>query len=190
MDKYDPGNLKKWFMGGAEADAEIKELFAADIEAIQKGEYDSWKESTAETLAGIILMDQFTRNMYRGTAAMYDAPTLPAFCGFAPVHMHNCHSTCHRPHAPESASIGSYGYIGLKPAERRPRVQVQLGCHGAFLGQCARGQSWLCCPAPIGEAVCCAAFHACGDRGGAAGVPIVCFFRTPAETPVGLLLIV
>jgi uncharacterized protein (DUF924 family) len=68
--------LKKWYGGGPEVDTEIQTLFKADVEAVARGDYDSWLESTEAGLAGIILMDQFTRNMYRGTAEMCGRPAL------------------------------------------------------------------------------------------------------------------
>lgn len=41
---------------------EVKEQFGADVSSIAEGAYDSWMEhSPATCLAGIILMDQFTR---------------------------------------------------------------------------------------------------------------------------------
>jgi uncharacterized protein (DUF924 family) len=67
---------KKWFGAAPEVDTEIRALFKEDVDAAARGEYDSWLESTEEGLAGIILMDQFTRNMYRGTAEMCGHPAL------------------------------------------------------------------------------------------------------------------
>ena len=63
--------IHKWFQGGPELDDQIKRDFGADVEAVRKGQYDNWLESSmAEGLAGVILMDQMTRNIYCGTAQM------------------------------------------------------------------------------------------------------------------------
>ena len=62
--------MSRWFMGGEEVDAEIKEKFGAHVEAMRSGEHDSWKDEPMSCLAGIVLMDQFTRNAYRDTPQM------------------------------------------------------------------------------------------------------------------------
>jgi uncharacterized protein (DUF924 family) len=62
--------MGKWFKGSASIDAEVKAAFGGDVEAIGSGDYDDWKQDTLSCLAGIILMDQFTRNAYRGTPQM------------------------------------------------------------------------------------------------------------------------
>ncbi len=57
-------NASKWFGGGPEVDAEISSKFGADVEAIRNTtKYDAWLHSSIpqEAVAGIILMDQFTR---------------------------------------------------------------------------------------------------------------------------------
>lgn len=41
------------------------------MDALRNGTIDNWLARPRECLAGIILMDQFTRNIYRGTPDMY-----------------------------------------------------------------------------------------------------------------------
>lgn len=67
-----------WFGGNAEVDADITAKFGADCEALLRHEYDAWQtgDDPAEALAAIILGDQLTRNVYRGTAKMYAADPL------------------------------------------------------------------------------------------------------------------
>jgi uncharacterized protein (DUF924 family) len=60
-----------WFAGGAHFDRECTERFAATLEAAAGGDLDHWKESPRGRLALIILLDQFSRNIYRGTAAAF-----------------------------------------------------------------------------------------------------------------------
>lgn len=63
-----PGEkLKLWFGGGPEVDQFITETFKPDVEKIADGSNDAWKQAPLSCVAGIVLMDQFTRNMYRGT---------------------------------------------------------------------------------------------------------------------------
>lgn len=64
--------MPKWFGKSDGTDAEIKANFEESIEAIRSGAVDTWLARPLECLAGIILMDQFTRNIYRGTPEMCD----------------------------------------------------------------------------------------------------------------------
>jgi uncharacterized protein (DUF924 family) len=57
----------KWFFGGAEVDREIAARFGADLERARRGELDEWSESGRGRLALIVLLDQFSRNVFRGT---------------------------------------------------------------------------------------------------------------------------
>lgn len=58
--------LKIWFEGGTEVDKEILDLFGTDVEHLSLGLYDTWIEHPYNGLAAVLLMDQFTRNIYRG----------------------------------------------------------------------------------------------------------------------------
>ncbi len=60
-----------WFRGGAPFDGECTERFAATLEAAMSGELEHWKESPRGRLALIILLDQLSRNIYRGTPAVF-----------------------------------------------------------------------------------------------------------------------
>ncbi len=50
---------------------DITEKFGADLKAMAAGDYDDWADETLSSVAGVILMDQFSRNVYRNTAQMY-----------------------------------------------------------------------------------------------------------------------
>lgn len=66
-DVYPEDKAKLWFEGGDEIDKEIRERFEEQVKAATKNELDSWKTTPRGRLALIILVDQFTRNIYRGT---------------------------------------------------------------------------------------------------------------------------
>lgn len=55
-----------WFMGGPEADREIRERFAGAVAEAEAGKLDGWAETPPGRLALVILLDQFTRNIHRG----------------------------------------------------------------------------------------------------------------------------
>jgi len=61
----------KWFYGGPEIDREIAERFGGDLERARRGELDDWAETARERLALIVLLDQFSRNIFRGTPLSY-----------------------------------------------------------------------------------------------------------------------
>ena len=64
---------KRWFMGGQELDRQIDEQFRPLVEAAVRGELDDWAATARGRLALLILLDQFTRNIYRGSARAFAA---------------------------------------------------------------------------------------------------------------------
>lgn len=63
-----PDRMRFWFGGGEDVDREIRERFGADVERARRGELNAWAETARGRLALIILIDQFSRNLYRGSA--------------------------------------------------------------------------------------------------------------------------
>lgn len=61
-----------WWKKIPAQDAEIRRRFAGDLARAMAGELDGWRETPAGSLALVILCDQMCRNMYRGSASMYD----------------------------------------------------------------------------------------------------------------------
>ena len=58
---------KFWFMGGPAADAEIQERFGELLAAAAAGGLQDWEAEPRQALALLIVLDQFSRNVYRGT---------------------------------------------------------------------------------------------------------------------------
>ncbi|MBW3586625.1 MAG: DUF924 domain-containing protein [Cyanobacteria bacterium 0813] len=58
---------KKWFEKDADFDAEVRSRFLQQYELAASGQLDSWHDSPENCLALILLLDQFPRNMFRGT---------------------------------------------------------------------------------------------------------------------------
>jgi len=56
-----------WFRKSEETDTEIRARFAEDVEAALAGARDNWANETRGSLALLILLDQFTRNIFRDT---------------------------------------------------------------------------------------------------------------------------
>jgi len=57
---------KAWFTKDAAFDALIAQRFGASIEQGLRGELDAWAATATGALARILLLDQFTRNAFRG----------------------------------------------------------------------------------------------------------------------------
>jgi uncharacterized protein (DUF924 family) len=70
----------RWFKKDPAFDAEICDRFAPLHAAIERGAHEQWLESPRGTVAYVIVLDQFSRNMFRGTSLMFasDARALAA----------------------------------------------------------------------------------------------------------------
>ncbi len=56
----------QWFTKSEAFDAELRARFGATIEAALAGQLDSWADTAEGRLALLIVLDQFTRNSFRG----------------------------------------------------------------------------------------------------------------------------
>ena len=61
----------EWFRKDAAFDATIKHRFGDAIDAAIAGAYREWCTDAQGALARILLLDQFTRNVFRGTARSF-----------------------------------------------------------------------------------------------------------------------
>jgi uncharacterized protein (DUF924 family) len=71
---------KAWFAKDEAFDQQIRDRFGAQIEQALRGEHEGWADDARAALAQIILLDQFTRNAFRGSARAFagDARALAA----------------------------------------------------------------------------------------------------------------
>jgi len=60
-----------WFKNGAAYDSEIFISFGADYDKAINGELDYWRDSYRGRLALIIMLDQFSRHIHRGSAESF-----------------------------------------------------------------------------------------------------------------------
>ncbi len=63
--------LKRWFTKESAFDARCRSLFFPLYEELAGGGRVEWLERPAECLARIVVLDQFPRNMFRGTARAF-----------------------------------------------------------------------------------------------------------------------
>ena len=61
----------RWFGGGAELDNTIRERFGALVEAALDGGVFDWERHPEGRVALVIALDQFTRNVHRGSARAF-----------------------------------------------------------------------------------------------------------------------
>jgi uncharacterized protein (DUF924 family) len=57
--------FKRWFSGGDAVDTEIQEQFADIHRTLQDGLPQTWQDSSEGWLAAILVIDQFSRNLFR-----------------------------------------------------------------------------------------------------------------------------
>jgi uncharacterized protein (DUF924 family) len=67
---------KEWFSKDPSFDDEIRARFLSLYEQASRGALAAWKDSPRECLALIILLDQFPRNMFRGSARAFATDAL------------------------------------------------------------------------------------------------------------------
>ncbi|MGE4062667.1 MAG: DUF924 family protein [Rhodospirillaceae bacterium] len=62
-----------WFRADDAFDRSIRDGFATDYEKAADGQYDRWRDAAESTLALLIALDQFPRNLFRGTARAFES---------------------------------------------------------------------------------------------------------------------
>lgn len=63
---------RHWFRGSPDLDREIGDRFSGTLEQARKGELDSWAETPRGRLALIIVLDQFSRSIFKGSPLPYE----------------------------------------------------------------------------------------------------------------------
>lgn len=62
----------RWFQGSAALDEDIRHRFGTSVALAMAGELRHWESHCESRLALVILLDQFTRNVFRGTARAFE----------------------------------------------------------------------------------------------------------------------
>ena len=71
-DESDYGKQRSfWFNKKPEFDQEVRTRYSSDYEKAIAGQLDHWRDAPRSCLALILLLDQFPRNMFRGTAQAF-----------------------------------------------------------------------------------------------------------------------
>lgn len=69
--RADDAHRRRWFVKDEAFDAELRERFLADHAAIVARRREDWLATPRGRLAYVIVLDQLSRNMFRGTAGMF-----------------------------------------------------------------------------------------------------------------------
>lgn len=56
-----------WWGKNSQMDRQIQAMFESDLRALAQGRREDWLQTSHGRLAAIIVLDQFSRNIYRGT---------------------------------------------------------------------------------------------------------------------------
>ena len=67
---------KLWWGGGKDLDEQISAQFGPQVRLALAGELQSWQSAPLSSLALVILLDQFTRNVFRGQAKAFSGDAL------------------------------------------------------------------------------------------------------------------
>ena len=64
--------MKDWFKKDSQYDARIQKLFLKDLEKAINSEYEEWQDTAEECVALVILLDQFSRNLFRDNPKAFE----------------------------------------------------------------------------------------------------------------------
>ncbi|HAS62261.1 MAG TPA: DUF924 domain-containing protein [Vibrio sp.] len=67
---------KDWFVANAEVDARIQSRFGQLLQQASQAELYTWRDTAKGRLAEIIVLDQFSRNVYRNTPLAFSQDPL------------------------------------------------------------------------------------------------------------------
>jgi uncharacterized protein (DUF924 family) len=70
---FGPGMQEKWFERSDDFDRQIVEQFGDLYERARLGELSDWSDSREGALALTIVLDQFPRNMFRGSSRAFES---------------------------------------------------------------------------------------------------------------------
>jgi uncharacterized protein (DUF924 family) len=121
-----PRAVEWWFRGGA--DRAIVERFTPLMEQARAGELDEWSDAPRSRLALILILDQFSRSIYRGTRDAYAQD--PKAIGLALEGLANGHYA-----ALESASEKTFFMLPLGHSEELKHLEMAVKLTGELAQQ-------------------------------------------------------
>ena len=74
---FDDIDQSQWFKKNPDFDRQLEQRFGALVVQARNDKLDDWCESPRGCLALIVLLDQLSRNIYRGTPLSFEADPKP-----------------------------------------------------------------------------------------------------------------
>jgi uncharacterized protein (DUF924 family) len=110
----------RWFGRSAELDAHIVAEYGDDVEQARAGVVEGWRDEPRTALALILLLDQFPRHVYRGSAEAFgsDAEALAVATACIDTGMDEALSLCER----------VFLYLPVQHSERLQDHDLALRC--------------------------------------------------------------
>ncbi|MBB3194165.1 DUF924 family protein [Roseateles terrae] len=109
----------KWFKKDPAFDAALRERFGSMVDAALAGEHQAWDRNPWGALARILLLDQFTRNIYRETPQSFAGDDLALQAALALL-----------PQLPVMSPLERW--FALMPLEHAESLEMQERCVAAF----------------------------------------------------------
>jgi uncharacterized protein (DUF924 family) len=72
LGRSDVKHSRRWFMKDEAFDREIADLFGQTYADVRAGLREAWLDDPRGRVAYVIVLDQFSRNMFRGSARMFE----------------------------------------------------------------------------------------------------------------------
>jgi uncharacterized protein (DUF924 family) len=121
-----------WFEGDASFDERIRERFDGLAASAREGQLDSWRQQARSSLALVLALDQFPRNLYRGNVESFAYDSLAREA---------CAEALEREFDSELAPMEAFFlYVPLEHAED---MDSQARCVSLIRGLCERASADL-----------------------------------------------
>jgi uncharacterized protein (DUF924 family) len=124
---------KLWFQSDASGDRYILDNFGSLVTAALQGELDHWADEGRGLVALVLLLDQFTRNIYRGTPSAFAGDEAARSLVEAALKRGTDQQL--------PAIYRVFLYIPFEHAEDMDSQQTGIGCMDALLDSCAESAS-------------------------------------------------
>ncbi|GAA5524460.1 hypothetical protein Maes01_01017 [Microbulbifer aestuariivivens] len=105
---------QRWFARSEAFDSEIEQRFGHLVESALAGKLNDWRDTLMGELALVLVCDQFTRNIYRGTARAFAGDALALEVALAAIDRGD----------DRKLGLSQRAFLGL-PLEHDERAQIQ-----------------------------------------------------------------
>ena len=125
-----------WFSGDPAFDAALRERFGATLASARRGQFDAWQRTPLGALALIVVLDQFSRNIHRGSAEAFagDARALEAACRVVATRADRTLPTPHH---------RAFAYLPFEHDESRESQETAMRLFGELADESADAAGYL-----------------------------------------------